>query len=179
MVLAALLPLSPSTVFSEGMPGRKQRNVGQAGLGLSMAEESPSADSPQGNSTSLRFKKPEWEFQYRAHEWLFRMIWMILGSRAQSFKHGDWQPNLQFLKTWHYNLNGTFWQKSSRTLYYYVDLTYTTSPFKTWMKEAFLPFLRQTEGLQVIPLCWQLNVELLLQVLCTQVAHGKVSGLKM
>lgn len=47
------------------------------------------------------------------------------------------------------------------------------------MKEAFSSFLRQAEGLQIIPLCWQLNVELPLQVLCMLVAYGKASGLKM
>lgn len=132
---------------------------------------------PWGSSTSCRtFKEPEREFQDGPQEWFSKMIWMITGWGLLRMVTDS--PNLQLLKTWHCNLNGTFWQKSLRTLHYYV-LTSTTAPFKTYSKEAFSPFLRQAEGLQIILWCWQLNAELPLQVLCTLVAYGKVFRLKM
>lgn len=69
-----------STMFREGTPGRRPCNAGQARLGVSMAQESSSDDSPWGSSTSLRtFKKPEWEFQYGPQEWFFQTIWTITG----------------------------------------------------------------------------------------------------
>lgn len=104
------------------------------------------------------------------------------GGQLGTLKNGDIptdSPNLQLLKTWHCNLNGTFWQKSLRTLHYYVVLTNKTPPFKTYSKEVFSPLLRQVERLQIILWCWQLNAELPLQVLCTLVAYGKVFRIKM
>jgi len=57
--LAASLLIPASAAFGEGVLGGQSR-AGQAGLGVSVAPELPSAESPRGNGSSLRrYKKPE------------------------------------------------------------------------------------------------------------------------